>query len=1054
MYCKKCGKELREGAEYCGNCGAPVQTPPNPKKKNWKWLVILAAAGCIVFVLAVFAGSAIAISQEKEEVDENSILYEDGNMVYSPQGENIQWDEQENVIYYDNLINVYLMAELSEREENEIAKQIDGKIVTRIHGAIQFLQIKVEPTDYKQISAYADELRKNDKVMDALYDAPGFAQPDATDENPWSADGTVIADKNSTPPSGNDWWAEAVGAYEVWNYIDDHKDELSDVTVGIIDNGFDMDHEDLKNADGSNKIAPLKGYEKNSEEDHGTHVMGLIGANNNTVGIRGIADLANIRYVDWTPNTEVSRAENYISLLETGEYVRIIEKMIQNGYIINNSWGWSTELLSSKEFTLAKLREILMRTTKYGKEMYERMTGNRGEKYSKLTYEMYCEVFKNAREHEIKNCINMLLNAQTMGYDKYLVVQSAGNGNSSKEPVDVKVNGDFCGITKAIYDSIPCTKTKKFSYEKLKEHILIVCAVENMGDDEKYKLASYSNYGEEIDICAPGGGEKTKICSTIIPEKHDNVAYGVTFGTSMAAPIVSGSAAVLWQIAPDLTAAEVKKLLIETAGVAHPTADKDTRESYPMLNTAAAVKKVVAEKKGATHVKCETFSEETELNGKKTDGEYVVATGYDAFEQEIWQFKSDTIPLTEMPTYYEVGVHGNKYYLEVGWTLYALTLSKGEQLWSCELGSSISDHVFDEDDNLYVCCYYGPDFCQINADGEVVKQIDAFYTEPDAMFWPSKIEYGNNKVLVTMDGSSDGEGGIVTVDLKDYSYTRSDEELVERRKNAKKAKYKLLNETLKKYKDAEVTPAYSEMDLDGNGISEIIIRTFTDQATEGGRYIYQIYSYNGAKDAYTCDVEEFYSFRTDEAVHYYYEDKIIKLAVDWSFADEVDFVIYTYDGSRLMEEEVTDDLSSHFSIEFRSIEELDLEVYEKTRKEEPADPQKKYNIEDFIGYYCMDIDEELLEKYPNMNPEIIDLYFNEDGSLEAARKYRFGTTGTSDFYSYDSYKIEGNTLICQYSRVESFFDETSETGEHRYQLTSNGNLIADQEVWFRHNMEE
>ena len=95
-----------------------------------------------------------------------------------------------------------------------------------------------------------------------------------------------------------------------------------------------------------------------------------------------------------------------------------------------------------------------------------------------------------------------------------------------------------------------------------------------------------------------------------------------------------------------------------------------------------------------------------------------------------------------------------------------------------------------------------------------------------------------------------------------------------------------------------------------------------------------------------------------------------------------------------------------------------------------------------------------MEKYPNMNPEIIDLYFNEDGSLEAARKYRFGTTGTSNFYPYDSYKIEGNTLICQYSRVESFFDETSETGEHRYQLTSNGNLIADQEVWFRHNMEE
>ncbi len=1036
MYCKKCGKELREGAEYCGNCGAPVQTPPNPKKKNWKWLAILAAVGCIVFVLAVFAGSAIAISQEKEEVDENSNIYADGDMVYNPQKENLQWDENEEVIYYDNLVDVYLMEELSKHEEDEIAKQIDGKIVTRIHGAILFLQIKVEPTDYKQISAYADELRKNDKVMDALYDAPGFAQPDAIDENPWSADGTVIADKNSTPPSGNDWWAEAVGAYEVWNYIDDHKDELSDVTVGIIDNGFDVDHEDLRNAEGSDKIAPLKGYETNSEEDHGTHVMGLIGANNNTVGIRGIADLANIRYVDWLLTSNTDDEEE--SLLNNGQYIWIISNMMEKNYVINNSWGWSNFWVDKKQYDKSE--------------------------HDNMSYEDYCKTFENESVYDTRMCLNMLLNAHIRKIaDKYLIIKSAGNGDSKNKALDVTLNGNFASITKDVFDSViekyfsnnvkEYLKTNGITYEKLKEHILIVGAVENMAGDGKYNLATYSNYGDNVDICAPGGGteEGTKIFSTVLSE---NGAYAEEAGTSMAAPIVSGSAAVLWQIAPDLTAAEVKKLLIETAGVAHPTADKDTRESYPMLNTAAAVKKVVAEKKGATHVKCEIFSEETELNGKKTDGEYVVATGYDAFDQEIWQFKSDTIPITEMPTYYEVGVHGNKYYLEVGWTLYAFTLSKGEQLWSCELGSSISDHVFDEDDNLYVCCYYGPDFCQINADGEVVKQIDAFYTEPDAMFWPSKIEYGNNKVLVTMDGSSDGEGGIVTVDLKDYSYTRSDEELVERRKNAKKAKYKLLNETLKKYKDAEVTPAYSEMDLDGNSISEIIIRTFTDQATEGGRYIYQIYSYNGAKDAYTCDVEEFYSFRTDEAVHYYYEDKIIKLAVDWTFADEIDFVIYTYDGSGLTEEEVTDDLSSYFSVEFRNITELDMEVYEKTRKEEPADPQKKYDIEDFIGYYCMDIDEELLEKYPNMNPEIIDLYFNEDGSLEAARKYRFGTTGTSNFYPYDSYKIEGNTLICQYSRVESFFDETSETGEHRYQLTSNGNLIADQEVWFRHNMEE
>ena len=82
--------------------------------------------------------------------------------------------------------------------------------------------------------------------------------------------------------------------------------------------------------------------------------------------------------------------------------------------------------------------------------------------------------------------------------------------------------------------------------------------------------------------------------------------------------------------------------------------------------------------------------------------------------------------MTEMPTYYEVGIQNNNYYLEVGETLYAFALSNGEQLWSCEVGSSISAHVLYENNNLYVCCYYGPDFCHINEDGEVVKQIDAF----------------------------------------------------------------------------------------------------------------------------------------------------------------------------------------------------------------------------------------------------------------------------------------------------------------------------------------
>ena len=64
-----------------------------------------------------------------------------------------------------------------------------------------------------------------------------------------------------------------------------------------------------------------------------------------------------------------------------------------------------------------------------------------------------------------------------------------------------------------------------------------VLAVSALGAD--YKLASYSNYGDWVDIAAPGGDE-IDIFSTMIDNN-----YGWYGGTSMAAPHVSGVAALI-----------------------------------------------------------------------------------------------------------------------------------------------------------------------------------------------------------------------------------------------------------------------------------------------------------------------------------------------------------------------------------------------------------------------------------------------------------------------------------------------------------------------------
>ncbi len=77
--------------------------------------------------------------------------------------------------------------------------------------------------------------------------------------------------------------------------------------------------------------------------------------------------------------------------------------------------------------------------------------------------------------------------------------------------------------------------------------------------DPKYGselLASYSNYGKiNVDIFAPG----TDIYST-----YPNNEYEFSPGTSMAAPAVAGVAALLFSQYPNLTASQVKKIILQS----------------------------------------------------------------------------------------------------------------------------------------------------------------------------------------------------------------------------------------------------------------------------------------------------------------------------------------------------------------------------------------------------------------------------------------------------------------------------------------------------------
>lgn len=122
---------------------------------------------------------------------------------------------------------------------------------------------------------------------------------------------------------------------------------------------------------------------------------------------------------------------------------------------------------------------------------------------------------------------------QTMRESNMLFITAAGNGDSSGYGVDVEVYPDYPAC---------------FRLDNL-------ISVANLMFDGN--LAKSSNYGAStIDIAAPG----TYIVSTIT-----NHSYGFMTGTSMAAPMVTGVAAMLYSYRTDLELKDIKTVLVKSA---------------------------------------------------------------------------------------------------------------------------------------------------------------------------------------------------------------------------------------------------------------------------------------------------------------------------------------------------------------------------------------------------------------------------------------------------------------------------------------------------------
>lgn len=276
-----------------------------------------------------------------------------------------------------------------------------------------------------------------------------------------------------------------INVQKVW---DAYTTGSSDVIVSVVDGGVDLTHEDLRDnviAAGENGSRNfVKGNYTISADDHGTHVAGVVAAvNNNGKGGCGIAggDAATHRGGARILSCQIF--EGYSGASDSQTAAAMKWGADHGALVLQCSWGYSADVNEDGKVSSSELAD------------YKTMKIPASDKAAIDYFIKYAGCDKNG---------DQLPDSKMQGG---LVFFAAGNENIDYDPI--------CAY----------------------EPVIAVGAFGKTG-----KKASYSNYGDWVDLGAPGGDGSANIISTLPGNKYGGNGWQ---GTSMACPHASGVAALL-----------------------------------------------------------------------------------------------------------------------------------------------------------------------------------------------------------------------------------------------------------------------------------------------------------------------------------------------------------------------------------------------------------------------------------------------------------------------------------------------------------------------------
>lgn len=321
---------------------------------------------------------------------------------------------------------------------------------------------------------------------------------------------------------------EAVGAPVAWSRGYTGKGS----TIAILDSGIDLDHSEFQGRildTGCFTTMCENGYETiddGNRKSHGTHVAGIAGASLDGEGVTGVAPDADLL---------IAKVAYDSGFYQFGAAAKAINWATSKGAVVVNMSGntnvsraYGNAMVETSEAGVYRLDDEWLLSVGYGTHGYNRTMESQSTKD---------------------------LMAAISGSNVVAVV-SAGN---QRMPF-----ATFPGHL-AIEENDDGTL-------KLGGRMMVV----GNWDLRTQKLSSSSNkagticlqYDEDKDTC--GGSYRVKDFYILAPGTHvastdNNGEYVTSSGTSMAAPVVSGAVAVVHQMWPHMTGANLAKLLLNTA---------------------------------------------------------------------------------------------------------------------------------------------------------------------------------------------------------------------------------------------------------------------------------------------------------------------------------------------------------------------------------------------------------------------------------------------------------------------------------------------------------